>query len=91
MMITLPKSALADSSADGEAVAPSVGDKVDLTNVVGMVKGEAGDNLMVEITAVNGAPVECDDKGEEMAEEKAPAMPMDEAGMRAAVQAEDQE
>jgi hypothetical protein len=58
MIYSIPKAAVTDSDEGGESITPSVGDQVDLMNVVAMITGEDGDNFQVEITAVNGSPIE---------------------------------
>lgn len=82
MTITIPKSALSDEGEQNEQVAPSVGDQVDLSNVVGMVQAEQGDNLVIEIKSVNGAPCNYDAEGGEQA-------PVDEASLRNAMESAD--
>lgn len=70
-MISIPLSALGSSDETGEAVAPSVGESISLTNVEGTVKSIKGDVAHVEINTVNGEPAEYVDmaKGEGVGEE----------------------
>ena len=53
-MISIPLSALGSSDEMGEAVAPTVGESISLTNVEGTVKKIEGDTAHVEINTVNG-------------------------------------
>lgn len=57
-MISIPLSALGSSDETGEAIAPSVGESISLTNVEGTVKSIKGDVAHVEINTVNGEPAE---------------------------------
>ena len=69
-MISIPLSALGSSDETGEAIAPSVGESISLTNVEGTVKSIKGDVAHVEINTVNGEPAEYVDmaKGEGVGE-----------------------
>ena len=56
-MITVPKSALTDADDAGAAIAPEVGDTVDLGKAQAKVMSIDGDKYCLEIATVNGEPV----------------------------------
>jgi len=83
MKISFPVKALEDMSEDGEAVAPGVGDQVNITDVVGTVVAIDGDNVTVKVKSVGGC--ECGDHEEkemdmEPTEESVKAAMMKESG-----------
>lgn len=55
-MITVSKAALADTDDTGEAIAPEVGDMVDLGKAKAKVSAINGDDYSLEITEINGQP-----------------------------------
>ena len=56
-MITVPKSALTDADDAGAAIAPEVGDTVDLVKAQAKVMSIDGDNYSLSIESVNGQPI----------------------------------
>jgi len=57
-MLAIPLKALEVDTEDGKGAMPEVGDSIELTGVKGTVRKVDGEEAYVEVTEVNGMPVE---------------------------------
>ena len=76
-MLAIPLKALEVDTEDGKGAMPEVGDSIELTGVKGTVRKVDGEEAYVEVTEVNGMPVEyehgkpgeSEDEGKPMSDE----------------------
>lgn len=85
-MITVPKSAFGSQAEGGEPITPEVGDEVNLGEVVMRINADRGENYDCDVVSVNGTAV-----GDGASEMEEGVTPSDTAGLKARMEAEDEE